>query len=60
MKKEETKQPKGAEFFKRPEDYDQGTLNPTALARPAENPNPKGGMLPSRAGGVYMPPFKLR
>ena len=35
---------------KRPEDFDQGTLKTEQ----------KGALLPSRAGGVYIPPFKLK
>ena len=37
----------------RPEDFDQGTLKP-------ESKTQKGSMLPAAAGGVYIPPFKLR
>jgi pre-mRNA-splicing factor CWC22 len=37
--------------MKRPEDFEQGTL---------KNLEPKGAMLPARAGGVYVPPFKMR
>lgn len=40
---------------KRPEDFDQGTLKV-----PVKHDEPKGAMLPARAGGVYIPPFKLR
>jgi hypothetical protein len=37
----------------RPEDFEQGTLKP-------ETKTQKGAMLPTAAGGVYIPPFKLR
>ena len=40
---------------RRPEDFDQGTLKNVV-----RHEEPKGAMLPARAGGVYIPPFKLR
>lgn len=36
---------------KRPEDFEAGTLKTKPI---------RGGMLPASAGGVYIPPFKLR
>ena len=40
--------------IKRPEDFEQGTLVKS------DNQTQKGAMLPTKAGGVYIPPFKLR
>jgi pre-mRNA-splicing factor CWC22 len=37
----------------RPEDFEQGTLK-------GETKTQKGALLPTQAGGVYIPPFKLR